>query len=322
MKILIVDDEPIFRDLLMQVLQSDGYDDLQFAESGNQALDVISQSQAPFDCFFLDVNMDGMSGIDLCASIRNKPGYDKTPIVMISSMTDRQYVDAAFDAGASDYINKPVDAMEVKARMRMVEALASERRQYSQISSQLTETEQAFGKTHGFEDADIIADSSFLIPSSSLENYVLRMGGVRLMTTVAVGFHVRNVDDIFVHSSGLEFADTMAEVARSIGESLHGGLRVLSYFGSGNFCALVSRMARLDSDTLETDIGWKISQVAGLLSDDAALVPSVAVGAPKSSGLSLFRDPTAMLFAAMQSAQDAGTHRHEAIRIKGAIHVA
>ncbi len=322
MKILIVDDEPLFLDLLMRVLENDGYSDLHCASSGEEALDVISQSQSPFDCFFLDINMDGMNGIDLCASIRTKPSYDKTPIVMISSLTDKKYIDAAFDAGASDYINKPVDTMEIKARMRMVEALASERRQASQISYQLAETELSYGSAHGFEDPDIIADCSFLIPASSLENYVLRLGPVRLMTTVAVGFHVRNAHEIFLHSSGLEFADTMAEVARSIGESLHGGLRVLSYFGSGNFCALTTRLNRLDSETVEADIGWKISQISSMLSDDAALIPSVAVGSPEANGLGLFNDPTGMLFTAMHSAQEHGVHNHRSISPRGAAHVA
>lgn len=309
MKILVVDDEPIFLELLMQMLKAAGYHDLHSATSGEHALEMINRADKRFDCFLLDIQMDGMSGVDLCARIRGMPRHANTPIVMISAMTDREFVDAAFQAGANDFVNKPVDAREVRARMGMVESLLAERCQVSLVSSQLVDTEQLLGEKVSFDNADILGDCEFLTPLSSLENYVLRLGSLRLLSMAAVGFHVENANAILARSPGLQFADTMAEVGKAISEVLSGGTRFISYFGRGDFCALISRDVSFDRETAEMSIDWKLSQMPGLTAEDPALLPSVAVGPAKRNGLRLFNDPTWMLYAAVEAARTGGETR-------------
>jgi CheY-like chemotaxis protein len=80
-----------------------------------------------FDCFILDVQMPGMDGIELCRQIRAIEVYKDTPIIMNTAVADRDYIDAAFAAGATDYLTKPVDEVEVKARLGVIEQLVTER---------------------------------------------------------------------------------------------------------------------------------------------------------------------------------------------------
>jgi CheY-like chemotaxis protein len=84
-------------------------------------LELIDAVVSGFDCFILDVQMPGMDGIELCGQIRAIEVYKDTPIIMNTAVADRDYIDAAFAAGATDYLTKPVDEVEVKARLGVIE---------------------------------------------------------------------------------------------------------------------------------------------------------------------------------------------------------
>jgi CheY-like chemotaxis protein len=71
--------------------------------------------------------MPGMDGIELCGQIRALDSYKDAPIIMNTAVADRDYIDAAFAAGATDYLTKPVDEVEVKARLGVIEKLVTER---------------------------------------------------------------------------------------------------------------------------------------------------------------------------------------------------
>lgn len=123
MKILAVDDEDIALDLLASVLAGGGYDDVTTARDARAALDRIDEATRPFDCILLDIRMPGMDGIELCAAIRARPGYDTIPIIMITAVIDQGRLDQAIAAGATDYVNKPLNGLELGARLRAARIL-------------------------------------------------------------------------------------------------------------------------------------------------------------------------------------------------------
>jgi PleD family two-component response regulator len=131
MRILVVDDQEDARDLTEGALLSAGYDSIVTAESGWEALKVldighITEEAPAVDITLLDIVMPEMDGVEVCARIRNDPRYADMPIIMVTSLDDMDSLGNAFVAGATDYVTKPVNRIELVARVRAALRLKQE----------------------------------------------------------------------------------------------------------------------------------------------------------------------------------------------------
>ena len=116
-KILIVDDT---KDILMVVsrrIQSWGYGVLT-AESGEEGL-RIAEEQLP-DLVLLDIMMPKMKGRDVCARLKANPKTARIPVIFLTALGLADHIRAGMDLGAEDYIVKPFDPSELKARISVV----------------------------------------------------------------------------------------------------------------------------------------------------------------------------------------------------------
>lgn len=113
--VLIIDDDTAIRLLLRTLLERDGYDVAE-AEDGVQGVSSF-QALRP-DLVLLDAMMPLMDGFATCAHLRELPGCEFLPILMLTSLTDDEAVDLAFEAGATDYIIKPVHKGVLRQRVR------------------------------------------------------------------------------------------------------------------------------------------------------------------------------------------------------------
>ena len=112
--ILAVDDEASNLQLLRQILQ-DHYR-LLFAKDGARALELARQEQP--DLVLLDVMMPGMSGYEVCAALKAHPATASVPVIFVTALTETADEIEGFEAGAVDYITKPVSPPVVRARVR------------------------------------------------------------------------------------------------------------------------------------------------------------------------------------------------------------
>ena len=112
--VLIVDDECSGRQTLESVLEADGYQ-IEMAENGMQALEMVKIIQP--DVILLDVMMPGMTGFEVCQRIRNDPLIAEIPIIVLTALDDRESLLSALKAGADDFITKPFDRHELRARL-------------------------------------------------------------------------------------------------------------------------------------------------------------------------------------------------------------
>lgn len=113
--ILIVDDESQNRRLLEALLGHEGYV-TRTAEDGEEALAAIADD--PPDLILLDVMMPGLDGRQVARAVKADPATSKIPIIMVTAQTDREARLAALDAGAEDFLSKPVDRAELWLRVR------------------------------------------------------------------------------------------------------------------------------------------------------------------------------------------------------------
>jgi PleD family two-component response regulator len=130
-RILVVDDSEDSRDLTEGALLSAGYTDIVTAASGWDALKVLdvgctTDEDPPVDVVLLDIVMPEMDGVEVCARIRNDPRYADLPIIMVTSLDDMTSLSNAFVAGATDYVTKPVNRIELVARVRAALRLKQE----------------------------------------------------------------------------------------------------------------------------------------------------------------------------------------------------
>ncbi|MFT4639444.1 MAG: CheY-like chemotaxis protein [Verrucomicrobiales bacterium] len=116
-RILIVDDQIVDRRFLRQVLRDAGHD-LMEAMDGAEALEMAAEL-AP-DLILLDVMMPGIDGCEVCESLRDDPDTSAIPIFMITALVGPQERLRGFEAGASDFLEKPVDPMELRLRVSNV----------------------------------------------------------------------------------------------------------------------------------------------------------------------------------------------------------
>ncbi|MFZ6819262.1 HD domain-containing phosphohydrolase [Undibacterium sp. Ji22W] len=113
-KILIVDDAPTNLQILRQVLHEDYR--LLFALDGEKAL-RLAQDELP-NLILLDVMMPGLTGLDTCKLLKNTPQTKAIPVIFVTALSDASDESAGFDAGAVDYITKPISPAIVRARVK------------------------------------------------------------------------------------------------------------------------------------------------------------------------------------------------------------
>ncbi len=113
--VLVVDDEPSLRKVFRTSLIANGFA-VEEARSGEEAVDMLPQH--PFDLVLLDINMPGIGGVEACREIRALA--PKVGIVMVTVREAEQDMVRALEAGADDYVTKPVRFRELVARMRSV----------------------------------------------------------------------------------------------------------------------------------------------------------------------------------------------------------
>ena len=113
--VLLVDDQPENLDVLVNYLAGEGLD-LLVATDGEQALSIAKENQPQL--VLLDVMMPGMDGFEVCKQLRASSKYGKALVIFMSALTDTASKLKGFEAGAIDYVNKPLQREEVLARIR------------------------------------------------------------------------------------------------------------------------------------------------------------------------------------------------------------
>ena len=120
--VLVVDGSPVTRDLLVRHLAGQGFAPVAVSD-GTAALEAVAQGR--FDAVLLDMEMPGLSGLEVLRRLRERHSSGDLPVLMVSGRRDSESIVSALDLGANDYITKPIDIAVAIAR---VNALVERRR--------------------------------------------------------------------------------------------------------------------------------------------------------------------------------------------------
>jgi diguanylate cyclase (GGDEF)-like protein len=136
MKVLLADDDAFYRHSLRKTLERWGYE-VVTASDGNEALHIL-QGDEPPSLAILDWMMPGLDGVDVCCQVRERREHPYVYIILITAKSQKKDIIAGLEAQADDYLVKPFDPQELRARLRsgqrivdLQAALASKQRELS-----------------------------------------------------------------------------------------------------------------------------------------------------------------------------------------------
>jgi len=133
MKILIAEDNPVSRRVLEATLEKFGHQ-VMVADDGAQAWTALQRADAP-SLAILDWMMPGLDGVEICRRVREIPTSTPPYIILLTAKSERGDVVAGLDAGANDYLTKPFDRAELRARVQVgVQVLELEKNLADRVS--------------------------------------------------------------------------------------------------------------------------------------------------------------------------------------------
>lgn len=113
--VLVADDDRTTRNVLARLLSRDSFS-VELAASGEQCLRLALDKTV--DAFLVDIRMPGLGGLELCRQLRAQENYRITPIIFITALEEEDMLSIVFDAGATDFIAKPINPVVLKARLQ------------------------------------------------------------------------------------------------------------------------------------------------------------------------------------------------------------
>lgn len=265
MKIMVVDDDELVRELVRDILHMKGYRNVTLAESADEAEKLIGQARIPFDCFFLDIQMPGRDGIELCGWIKSQPTYAKAPVVMLTVLSDISYVDRAFAAGAFDYATKPI----VKGQIH--EKAATIRR--------LIEGQKTFGP-QAVPAATEAPRPTGMIEYLALENYVKRLSLAGLFTRQIFAFKTVALNHRGLPHAGPQFDRIVDASARAIIASLAPRDLFLAHAGDGVLICVARSTGDIELEKIAEDANARFAEMREAAGVPHELEVTICVGHP------------------------------------------
>jgi diguanylate cyclase (GGDEF)-like protein len=248
MAILIVDDSPDNRLPLKTILRKAGYTDLLTAESAREAfrhlgMDDPVNAHHGIDVILMDIMMPEMDGIEACRRIKAVSRLRDIPVIMVTSHGESRDIEGAFNAGAMDYITKPVNVVELLARLgsalslkREMDCRKKREDELVRLTQQLEEANQKLQCLSSVDGLTGVANRRcFDDVLLQAWRFSLRRAAPLSLIMIDIDFF-KAYNDTLGHLRGDE---CLKQVARALGEGLHRPSDLLARYGGEEFVALL-----------------------------------------------------------------------------------
>ncbi|MBT8412497.1 MAG: response regulator [Octadecabacter sp.] len=196
-------------------------------------------------------------------------------------MAEKEYIDRAFAAGATDYITKPFEVHGLKARLNLVEPIARDIRQKAEkisAAGSMKEKMEAARSVVELHEPFTIMDVDGVIENHAIENYVTQLSRKSLSGSVVLAFTIRQVADLFYAISNYDFACMIIDVSEAIADCLSPAQRLVSYAGNGTFVSVIEGASHIDVDRFVDQVNRHIYLMGLAESNGEALDVRVCAG--------------------------------------------
>jgi len=282
MRILAVDDDPFILSLVEMIAINAGLPNIVKAQSGEQALKLLTDPKLTFDYLLFDVRMPGLDGVDLCYRVRQIPRYRQTPITMLTGMRDAENMSAAFQAGANDYATKPFDVDKLGLRLRLAQDAVLAKRLTNPPNEEAVDAPPqpvAVGNYDRFESF-WRSKRNPVIDRKDLTTYLSQLpqkdiGSIQVFAVVVdQGGVVEGGETSQLH------VERRSRVTTAITEAFGASLVVMAYSGQTDVLIVTQPKIVLCGITLEADIKARLQSEAMALVKTNDAAPIVSVGGP------------------------------------------
>ena len=309
MKILAVDDEPYILELMPLIASRVGFPDVTTVSSGPLALDLLARDGAAFDCLILDINMPEMDGIELCRRVRAIDAYRRTPIIMLTAMSERDFMDKAFRAGATDYATKPFDISEIGARLRIAQELVAARQQNGGLTKANPDTGAGAPTAPDVPEALVIDG---LVDLVALTNYLRQLSRAGLAVSQILSVMVDRFGALEARASEAERLYALGEVATAINAAMVTSIGLMAYTGNGVFVVISNAPTRLAAAEVEAEVQHLLDERNAEFDDGHPMDLEVSVGSPVQPSLGALSDVQTAVDRAIARAATRSQARQEA----------
>lgn len=272
------------------------------APSIEHALMALSEDAAPFNCIVMDLGIETDAAIRFFSCVRGIANYRKIPIIALAATDQRQQLEAALQAGATDFAAKPVDPLELGTRLRAAEVLATalqEIKSLDPLHRELTDIDELLDLS---DEISIDGAKSF-VDISELSNHLIQLSAAGLQSSQVVAVRIDQIDLIFARSSPSEFLFALSETADAIAEAFKVFGYLMAYVGRGTF-VVVSNKAHLEpSIHVEDEIQSILDERYLQYDDGTALNINVSVGNPVRPTITMKRRITNTVSRAIARAE-------------------
>lgn len=282
MRILAVDDDPFILSLVEMISINAGLPNIVKAQSGEQALKLLTNPKLTFDYLLFDLRMLGLDGVDLCYRVRQIPRYRLTPITMLTGMRDAENMSAAFQAGANDYATKPFDVNELGLRLRLAQDDVLVKRLANPPSEGAVDAPSQPVAAGNYDRFGSFWRSKrrTVIDRKNLTNYLSQLpqkdlGNIQVFSVVVDQGGVAEGDE----TSQLH-VERRNRVTTAITEAFGASLVVMAYSGQTDVLVVTQTASVLCGITLEADIKARLQCDAIAFAENNSATQIVSVGGP------------------------------------------
>lgn len=228
MRILIAEDDSTSRRILEAVLVKWGYEVIS-AIDGNEAWDKLSQKDAP-KMAVLDWMMPGMEGVEICKKLREKQKDQEqyTYLILLTSKVSKESIINGMEAGADDYVVKPFDLYELRARIRAGQRIIQLQSELLVAKQDLLAQSRTDPLTGVFNRRAILSQLEIELPRAQREKKKVSISLLDID-------HFKNVNDTYGHMAG---DDVLRECVKRIGYAIR-TYDSLGRFGGEEFLIVI-----------------------------------------------------------------------------------
>ncbi|MDH3997237.1 MAG: diguanylate cyclase [Desulfuromonadales bacterium] len=287
MSILIVDDSLVSRTFIGDLLNEFGFSDLILCHSVEEAYQIIGFNESDristeLDLILLDINLPGKNGLEACREFSAHAVFGDTPIIIISGADHLEGLDAAFSAGATDYITKPPSHTELLARVRSALRLKSEmnRRRAREaellvLNQRLAEMNLELEKLSTTDSLTGLANRRFFNEFLSRE-WMREQRGKQPFSIIMIDIdHFKKYNDHYGHPAG---DLCLQKVSKALQSALCRGGDMLARYGGEEFIAILPHTDLNGATELAASFHSQVREL-GILHCESAVSSIVTISA-------------------------------------------